>query len=209
MEPHKTTTTVWGSKVAQWYSIWLESEGLWVRALLTHCVVSCCVTEENHLQENTFFDKVTGNVAQYPLHHVTYSGTKFEVATSNNLGGDAFTRKYIFDLNLGIKVTQKVVQYPLLHETYSGTKFEVVTFNGLWEYAFTKNTFFDLNLGVKVTWNVGQYPLHHVIYPCTKFEVATSNGLGGDTFTRNVTARQTDFGMKLIYPFCLKKKKRI
>ena len=56
-----------------------------------------------HLQENTLF-------AQYFLHHVTYSGTKFEVfrtryilqenilfdlcliATSNGLGGDTFTR---------------------------------------------------------------------------------------------------------------------
>ena len=37
-----------------------------------------------HLQENTLFDlgiKVTQNVAHYPLHYVTYSGTKFEVAT--------------------------------------------------------------------------------------------------------------------------------
>ena len=39
--------------------------------------------------------KVTGNVAQYPPHHETYSATKFEVATSNRLGGDTFTRKYI------------------------------------------------------------------------------------------------------------------
>ena len=36
--------------------------------------------------------KVTGNVAQYPLHHVTCSPTKFEVATSNGLGGGTFTR---------------------------------------------------------------------------------------------------------------------
>ena len=36
--------------------------------------------------------KVTRNVAQYPLHHVNYSPTKFEVATSNGLGGDTFTR---------------------------------------------------------------------------------------------------------------------
>ena len=36
--------------------------------------------------------KVTQNVAEYPLHHVTYSTTKFEVATSNGLGGDTFTR---------------------------------------------------------------------------------------------------------------------
>ena len=34
-----------------------------------------------HLQENTLFDfgvKDIRNVAQYPLHHVTYPGTKFE-----------------------------------------------------------------------------------------------------------------------------------
>ena len=59
-----------------------------------------------HLQENSIFDrpltltlgsrvKVTGNIAQYPLNHVTYSATKFEVATSTCLGGDTFTRKYI------------------------------------------------------------------------------------------------------------------
>ena len=50
-----------------------------------------------HLQEITFFDldlgvKVTRNVAQYPLHHVTYLGTKFKVAVSNGLGRDEFTR---------------------------------------------------------------------------------------------------------------------
>ena len=55
------------------------------------------VKEKMHLQENTLFDldlgvKVTLNVAQYPLHHVTYSATKFEVTTSNRLGGDSFTR---------------------------------------------------------------------------------------------------------------------
>ena len=52
-----------------------------------------------HLSENTLFDldlgvKVTIDVAQYPLHHVTYSDTKFEAATSNSLGEDAFTSKY-------------------------------------------------------------------------------------------------------------------
>ena len=36
--------------------------------------------------------KVTRDVAQYHLHHVTYSTTKFEGATSNGLGGDTFTR---------------------------------------------------------------------------------------------------------------------
>ena len=49
-----------------------------------------------HLQENSSFDlDLKRNVAQYPLHHVTYSATKFEVATSNGLGGDTVTRIYI------------------------------------------------------------------------------------------------------------------
>ena len=39
--------------------------------------------------------KVIQNVAQYPLHHVTYTATKFEIATSNGIGGDTFTCKYI------------------------------------------------------------------------------------------------------------------
>ena len=56
--------------------------------------------KEMHLQENTVFDldlgvKVTQDVTQYLLHHVTYANVKFEDATSNGLGGDAFTRQYI------------------------------------------------------------------------------------------------------------------
>ena len=40
--------------------------------------------------------RVTQNIAQYLLHHVTYAPAKFEVAMSNDLGGDEFTRKYIY-----------------------------------------------------------------------------------------------------------------
>ena len=36
-------------------------------------------------------DKATQEVA---LHHVTYAHAKFEVAMSDGLGGDVFTRKY-------------------------------------------------------------------------------------------------------------------
>ena len=39
--------------------------------------------------------KATQEVALYRLHHVTYAYAKFEVAMSNPLGEDAFTRKYI------------------------------------------------------------------------------------------------------------------
>ena len=49
------------------------------------------VKEEMHLQEITLFNldlgvKVTQNVAQYSLHHVTCSPAKFEVAMSKGLG---------------------------------------------------------------------------------------------------------------------------
>ena len=89
-----------------------------------------------HLQEIQYLTldlgvKVTRNIAQYSLHHVTYLATKFEVATSNRLGGDTFTRKYI--------ITQNVAQYPLHHVTYSATKFEVGTSNGLGGDTFTRN----------------------------------------------------------------------
>ena len=35
--------------------------------------------------------EVTRNVTQYPLYHVIYASTKFEVATSNGLGEDTIT----------------------------------------------------------------------------------------------------------------------
>ena len=52
------------------------------------------------LQESTLYDldlgvSVTKNVAQYHPHHVTYAPANFEVAMSNGMGEDAFTRRYI------------------------------------------------------------------------------------------------------------------
>ena len=37
---------------------------------------------------------------------MTCAPAKFEVATSNGIGGDAFTRKTLFDLDLGAKVIE-------------------------------------------------------------------------------------------------------
>ena len=114
---------------------------------------------------------------------MTYSATKFEVAMSNRLGGDIYTRKYIFDL--GVKVTQNVAQYPLHHVTYSATKFKDATPNGLDGDTFTRNlTEGQTDPNVKVTRNVAQHPLHYVNYSATKIEVAIANRLGGDAFTR-------------------------
>ena len=47
---------------------------------------------------------VTQNIAQYPLHHVTYAPAKFEVAMSNSLG-DNLQEKSLLSFDLGIKVT--------------------------------------------------------------------------------------------------------
>ena len=51
-------------------------------------LIRLIVKEEMHLHENTLFDldlgvKVTQDAAQFPLHQVANSDTKFEVATSN------------------------------------------------------------------------------------------------------------------------------
>ena len=106
---------------------------MWPVQLQSFKLVRQKVQEEMHLKEISIFDlgvKVTQNAAQYPLHHVTYSATKFEVAMSNPLGGD-LQENTLFDLDLGVKVTRNVAQYPLHHVTYSTTKFEVATSNSL------------------------------------------------------------------------------
>ena len=78
----------------------------WPFALQSLMLLHPMVKEKMHLQENTLFYldfvvKVTQNVAQCPLHHVTYAPTEFEVTTSYGLG-DAFTRKFIiWPLTLG------------------------------------------------------------------------------------------------------------
>ena len=69
---------------------------------------------------------------------MTYTPTEFEVTTSKALGGEAFTRNSIFDLDLGVKVTQNVAQYPLHHVTHPATKFEVARFNQLGGDTFSR-----------------------------------------------------------------------
>ena len=75
------------------------------------------------------------NVAQYPLLHVTYSGTKSEVAMCNGLGGDAFTRKcFILPLTLTLGHTE-CCPVP----STSCAQFEVATSNSLRRDTFTRN----------------------------------------------------------------------
>ena len=132
---------------------------------------------------------VTQNVALYPLHHVTYSVTMFEVAASNGLIRRCIYKKIhylIFDLELGVKVKQNAAQYPLYHVPYPGTSLKLLclTSNGLRRWIYKKIHYLTSELGVKVKQNVAKYPLHRVTYSGTKFDVATSNSLGGDAFTK-------------------------
>ena len=69
---------------------------------------------------------------------MTFAPAKFEIATSNSLGEEAFTRNSIFDLDLGVKVIQNVAQYPVHHVNHPATKFEVARSNRLGGDTFTR-----------------------------------------------------------------------
>ena len=117
---------------------------------------------------------------------MTFAPAKFEVATSNSLGEDAFRRKYInlpWPSGQGHTKCCPVPSTTCDLCTYRVWSYYVKSFRRRSIYKKIQYLTFDLDLGVKVTQNVAQYPLHHVTYPATKFEVARSNRLGGDTFT--------------------------
>ena len=97
-----------------------------------------------HLQESTLFDldlqvKVTLNVAQCPLHYVTYATTEFEVTKSFRRRNIYKKIQYLtFEFDLGVKVTQKIAQYHLHHVTHPATKFEDARSNRLGGDTFTR-----------------------------------------------------------------------
>ena len=83
-----------------------------------------------------------GTPSQIPTFELTKASAKFEVATSNRLGGDAFSRKYIISLltlTLGQEQTRNIAQYPLHHMTCAPAKFEATMSNSLGGNAFTRN----------------------------------------------------------------------
>ena len=96
---------------------------------------------------------VDGTPSQIPSFKLTKASAKFEVATSNPLRGDAFTRKYTFSfltltlghVTLGHEQTGNIAQYPmkLLCQT------------------FTINISFDLDQGQV---HMKHCLLHHVTY---------------------------------------------
>ena len=118
---------------------------------------------------------------------MTFAPAKFEVATSNSFGEDAFTRKYIiwpWPIGQGHTKCCPVPSTSCDLCTYRVWSYYVKSLRRRSIYKKIQYLTFALDLGVKVTQNVPQNPLHHVTYPATKLEVARSNRLGGDTFTR-------------------------
>ena len=87
-----------------------------------------------------------GTPSLIPALDLTKASAKFKIATSNGLGGDAFTRKYIIPsltLTLGQGQTRNIAQYPLHQMMINApAKFGVAMSNGLGGNAFTKNILF-------------------------------------------------------------------
>ena len=129
--------------------------------------------------------EILWTIAQYPLHHVTYAPAQFEVATSKGWG-NAFSRKcciWYLTLTLGSRSHQTLPStlYIMWPMQLQSLKLLHSTIYG--SIAVTrKYNILPFDLGVKVTWNAAQCPLHYVTFAASKFEVATSNSLGVDVF---------------------------
>ena len=118
---------------------------------------------------------------------MTFAPAKFEGATSNSLGEDAFTRKYIiwpWPSGQGHTKCCPVPSTSCDLCTYRVWSYYIKSIRRRSIYKKIQYLTFYLDLGVKVIQNVAQYPQHHVTDSATKFEVARSNRLRGDTFTR-------------------------
>ena len=136
----------------------------------------------------------TWNLAQYPLHHMTYAPAKFEVVMSNSLGRNAFTRNIWFDPR------------SRSHEALTSTSCALCTCKvwscyGQWlrRCIYKKKHCVTLT---KVTQNAAQYPRHHVTYAPEKFRKFKVPNKGPFVST---DGRPTHFGKKLIYPFSKEK----
>ena len=89
-----------------------------------------------------YWTSVDGTPSQIPAFDLTNPSAKFEVDTSNGLGGVAFTKKYnisLLTLTLGQEQTRNIAQYPLHHMAYAPAKFEASMSNGLGGNALTRN----------------------------------------------------------------------
>ena len=78
----------------------------------------------------TLGNKVLSYIVQYSLHHVTYSGTTFEVARSTCLGGDTF-RRNVTDTSMHRRTDRQTLvryKYALFSKEKMGIKKNCVYF---------------------------------------------------------------------------------
>ena len=97
-------------------------------------VIDAFNTTSRYLDDisNINLTSVDGTPSQVPAFELIKASAKFEVNTTNGLGGDAFTRKYIISLLtliLGQGQSRNAAQYPLHHMTYAPAKFKAAMFN--------------------------------------------------------------------------------
>ena len=100
----------------------------------------------------------TRNVAQSPLHHMTYAPAKFEAAMSNGLGGNSFTRTIWSDLDpREINSLRNVAQYPLHQMPLCICKVWSCYVQRFRRKCIYKKYLIWSWTKVKVTWNIALY----------------------------------------------------
>ena len=167
--------------------------------------------------------KVIQNVTQYPLHYVTFSATKFEVAMSKGLGGDAFTRKFNIwplTLTLGSRSHKMLPSTLYIMWPIQLQSLKVLCLTVKKEIQLQENTIFDL-----WPWPWGQghtkcCPVpstscdlfNYKVWSCyllrfrRRYIYKKRDGRTDRQTDRRTDGRRTDFDTKLIYPIFLKKK---
>ena len=114
------------------------------------------------------------------LFFAVYPPAKFEVAMSDSLGGNAFTRKYIiwpWPQGKGGQGHMKCCPELSTSCDLCTSKVWCCYISWLRRCIYKKIHNLTLTLGSgSVTRNVAQYPWHHVTYAPAKFDVATSHG---------------------------------
>ena len=148
-----------------------------------------------HLQEKKY-----RNVAQCPLHQVTYASTQFGVTTSKGLGGDAFTRKYnIWNENTLFEMLPNTIYIMRPIHVCELQSLKQLFLTVQEEIHLQENTLFDL-----WPWPWGQGHTKCCPVSFTSCDLSSFKVLGRDIYKKRdgrtdaQTDRQTDDGPTLI-----------
>ena len=119
---------------------------------------------------------IAQNIAQYPLHYVTFAPAKFEVAMCNSLGGNKLTRKYIIcPLTLASRSHEILPSTLYIMRPMHLQHLKLLRPTVMEQMHLQENTVLDLDLGFQLTQDVVQHTLYHATYAFAKFNAATFN----------------------------------